>query len=70
APALAAIAVLASVSIWGLIHTPDSATYNNASFALFHICVLLTGCWPALRRPQPADSGSASSAEVIRLQAS
>lgn len=70
APALVAIAILACVSIWGLIHNRDSATFNNASFALFHICVLLAGCWPALRRPQPAGTAPASSAEMIGVPAS
>ncbi len=51
APALAAVAVLAGVSAWGLVHSRDSATLNNVAFALFHICILLTGLWPALRRP-------------------
>lgn len=53
APALAAVVVLFSASVWGLAHTRDSATFNNAAFALFHICVLLTGAWPALRPPRP-----------------
>ncbi|MBV8218181.1 MAG: hypothetical protein JO325_06945, partial [Solirubrobacterales bacterium] len=74
-PALAAIAILAGVSIWGLVHNRDSATYNNASFALFHICVLLTGCWPALRRPQPPQPpepavARRSAAEMVGLSAS
>jgi cellulose synthase (UDP-forming) len=72
APALAAIAILAGVSIWGLVHNRDSATYNNASFALFHFCVLLTGCWPALRRPQPPEPATArgSAAEIASLSTS
>jgi cellulose synthase (UDP-forming) len=53
APALAAVAVLAFVAIWGLAHSRDSATFNNVAFALFHICILITGCWPALRGPTP-----------------
>jgi cellulose synthase (UDP-forming) len=51
APALVAVAVLAVVSIWGLAHSDSAATFNNVAFALFHISILLTGCWPALRRP-------------------
>ena len=54
APALGAIAVLALVSIWGLAHRQDSATFNNVAFALFHISILLTGSWPALVRPKPS----------------
>jgi hypothetical protein len=70
APALVAIAILAGVSIWGLVHNRDSATYNNASFALFHICVLTTGCWPALRRGRSAQAASGSSAERIGVPVS
>jgi hypothetical protein len=42
APALVAIAILALVSIWGLVHNASSATFNNAAFAAFHICILTT----------------------------
>lgn len=70
APALVAIAVLAGVSIWGLAHNSDSATFNNAAFALFHIAILTTGCWPALRRPAPAGTPSESSAGIIGVSAS
>lgn len=51
APALVAVAILAVVGIWGLAHSQDSATFNNVAFALFHICILMAGCWPALRSP-------------------
>ncbi|HEY2259345.1 MAG TPA: glycosyltransferase family 2 protein [Solirubrobacteraceae bacterium] len=70
APALVAIAILALVSIWGLAHNQDSATFNNAAFALFHICVLMTGCWPALRGGQPVEAGRDASAAAIGLRAS
>jgi cellulose synthase (UDP-forming) len=53
-PALAAVAVLVGVSIWGLTQSRDSATFNNVAFAALHVSVLLAGAWPALRRPQPA----------------
>jgi cellulose synthase (UDP-forming) len=68
-PALTAVAVLAGVSIYGLIHSRSSATFNNAAFALFHICVLMTGCWPALRRPTGArtPTGSASAPIGVRV---
>jgi cellulose synthase (UDP-forming) len=56
APSLAAIAVLIGVSAWGLAHTRDSATFNNAAFALFHVTILLSGAWPALVRPRPGTS--------------
>jgi hypothetical protein len=52
-----AIVVMATVSIWGLAHTQNSPTLNNAAFALFHITVLLTGCWAALRKPRPVPAG-------------
>jgi len=64
APALVAICVLAGVSAWGLIHHRDAATFNNAAFAVFHICILLTGCWPALRPPRPATSAAAGGSPV------
>ncbi|HET8977325.1 MAG TPA: glycosyltransferase [Solirubrobacteraceae bacterium] len=69
APALVAVAILAGVSIYGLIHSHNSATYNNAAFALFHICILMTGCWPALRRPKPAAvaAGAASAPVGVRV---
>jgi cellulose synthase (UDP-forming) len=69
APALAAVFVLAAVSIWGLARHQDSATFNNAAFALFHICVLMTGCWPALRRPRPAPVAAGRAAGEIRVPA-
>ncbi|WP_249010338.1 glycosyltransferase family 2 protein [Conexibacter sp. DBS9H8] len=56
APALAAIVFLAAVSVWGLAHNQGSATFNNVAFACFHITILSTGCWPALRRPRPVAS--------------
>jgi cellulose synthase (UDP-forming) len=48
-PTLLAIAGLVGVSVWGLSRTRDAATLNNVAFAAFHVCVLLTGCWSALR---------------------
>jgi cellulose synthase (UDP-forming) len=70
APALGAIAVLAGISIYGLIHSQNSATYNNVAFALFHICILLTGCWPALRRPRPIPLAAGASSAAVGLRAS
>jgi tellurite resistance protein TehA-like permease len=69
APALVAVAVLATVSIWGLTQSQDSATFNNVAFALFHICILMTGCWPALRRPSPVPAAVASPAAPIGARA-
>jgi cellulose synthase/poly-beta-1,6-N-acetylglucosamine synthase-like glycosyltransferase len=51
-PALAAVGVLAAVSIYGLLKKQDAATINNVSFAAFHISVLMTGCWAALEKPK------------------
>ena len=70
APALVAVAILASVSIWGLAHSRDSATFNNVAFAVFHICILMTGCWPALRAPRSQRATTGPSAETVRLSAS
>lgn len=50
---LTAIVVLAGVSVYGLAVSRNAATFNNAAFALFHVSVLLTGAWPALRPPAP-----------------
>jgi cellulose synthase (UDP-forming) len=55
APALVAILVLGAVAAFGLLRDRDPATLNNVAFAGLHICVLLSGVWPALRRrPLPA----------------
>jgi cellulose synthase (UDP-forming) len=55
APALVAIFVLASVAAFGLLRDRDPATLNNVAFAGLHVCVLLSGVGPALRRrPLPA----------------
>jgi cellulose synthase (UDP-forming) len=61
APALLAVAVLLGVSVWGLVHSRNSATFNNVAFATLHVSVLLAGAWPALRRPErPATASSTS----------
>jgi cellulose synthase (UDP-forming) len=70
APALAAIAVLALASIWGLARSQDSATFNNVAFALLHICVLTTGCWPALVRPAPVRTTAGPSGAAVAIGAS
>jgi cellulose synthase (UDP-forming) len=49
---LVAVGVLFGVSAYGLARSRDAATFNNAAFALFHMSVLLTGAWPALRPPR------------------
>jgi cellulose synthase (UDP-forming) len=55
APALLAILVLGAVAAYGLLRDRDPATLNNVAFAGLHVCVLLSGVWPALRRrPLPA----------------
>jgi cellulose synthase (UDP-forming) len=62
-PALVVVALLALVSIYGLLRKQDAATINNVSFAAFHISVLMTGCWAALEKPRAA-SEPAEPAEV------
>jgi cellulose synthase (UDP-forming) len=59
-PALAAVGVLFAVALFGLLRERDASTFNNISFAAFHIVVLLSGCWPALAKPKV----SPDSAEV------
>jgi cellulose synthase/poly-beta-1,6-N-acetylglucosamine synthase-like glycosyltransferase len=55
APALVAIAVLSAMVAYGLLRDRDPATLNNVAFAALHVCVLLAGVSPALRRaPLPA----------------
>lgn len=55
APTLITVALLCGVAAWGLVRDRDPATLNNVAFALLHVCVLLAGVSPALRRePLPA----------------
>jgi cellulose synthase (UDP-forming) len=63
-PALGAIAVLVAVSIYGLSRNRDAATINNVSFAVFHISVLLTGCWAALEKPRASPAERVEPAEA------
>jgi cellulose synthase (UDP-forming) len=53
-PALLAVAVLVGAAAYGLSRGHDPSTLNNVAFAGLHVCVLLAGAWPALRRPEPA----------------
>lgn len=46
---LAACAILAGVSIYGLSRDQSPATVNNAAFALVHITILVSGMWAALK---------------------
>lgn len=50
APALAAAAALVAVAAFGLVRDRDPATLNNVAFAVLHVCVLVAGASPALRR--------------------
>ena len=52
-PTLACVMVLLLVAAYGLARERDAATFNNVAFALFHVCVLMTGAWAALRPPAP-----------------
>jgi cellulose synthase (UDP-forming) len=69
APALVAVVFLAAVACWGLAHSRDAATFNNAAFAAFHICILMTGAWPALRRPAPAPAAAAAGPTAVGVRA-
>jgi cellulose synthase (UDP-forming) len=54
-PALVVVAILVSVSIYGLVRAQDAATINNVCFASVHVAILMTGCWPALAKPRVED---------------
>jgi cellulose synthase (UDP-forming) len=43
------VAVLVGAAAFGLARDQGPATLNNVAFALLHVCVLLSGAWPALR---------------------
>jgi cellulose synthase (UDP-forming) len=49
-PALIAIGVLGASACVGLLRDRSPATLNNVAFAALHMCVLLSGAGPALRR--------------------
>jgi hypothetical protein len=59
-PALLAIAGLSAAIVYALDGSINAAMLNNVAFAFFHICVLLSGAWPALtgRRPAAALPGT------------
>ena len=63
-PALVAVGVLVSVSLYGLLHEPDAATLNNVCFAAVHVSILMTGCWPALAKPRAPDAESVEPADT------
>jgi cellulose synthase (UDP-forming) len=62
-PALVAVAILAAVSVYGLARERDAATLNNVCFAGVHISILMTGCWPALKKPRGVAADSTDPAE-------
>jgi cellulose synthase (UDP-forming) len=73
-PGLMMIAVLMGAAAYGLARDRDPATLNNVAFALLHVCVLVGGVRPALRRA--AEAGAAAdeheaglSAEGARVEA-
>jgi len=55
---LAVVAVLVGAAVFGLARDQGPATLNNVAFALLHVCVLLSGVWPALRGARAAAAGS------------
>lgn len=58
-PALAVVAILVGVSLYGLVRAQDAATINNVCFAGVHVAILMTGCWPALAKPRVQAPASA-----------
>jgi cellulose synthase (UDP-forming) len=63
-PALIAISVLLLSACVGLIRDRSPATLNNVAFAALHVCVLLSGAGPALRR----SGGNINQSSVDRLR--
>jgi cellulose synthase (UDP-forming) len=63
-PALAAVAVLVAVSVYGLARNTNASTINNVSFAALHVSILMAGCWAALEKPRAAAPGSFEPAEA------
>ncbi len=61
---LAAFAILAGVSLFGLIRDQTPATLNNVAFASVHMTVMLAGAWPALRRGAAASSPGVENADM------
>jgi cellulose synthase (UDP-forming) len=53
-PALLAMAGLSAAIVYALDGHITAAMLNNVAFAVFHICVLLSGAWPALTGRRPA----------------
>jgi cellulose synthase (UDP-forming) len=47
-PALLMVLVLLGAAAYGLYLGHSPATLNNVAFAALHVCVLMTGIWPAL----------------------
>ena len=68
-PALACIAVLVSVGVFGLSRDRSPATINNVAFLALHVSVLWAGASPALRRSAVAVTDSTETADVERVAA-
>jgi cellulose synthase (UDP-forming) len=64
---VAMVTVLLAAAVYGLARDREPSTVNNAAFALFHVSILLSGAWPALRRRGPA---AREPEETPRLQPS
>ncbi len=50
---LAIVAILLGAVAYGLARDQGPATLNNVAFAGLHVCVLLSGAWPALKGTRP-----------------
>jgi hypothetical protein len=48
------MAGLSAAIVYALDGHITAAMLNNVAFAVFHICVLLSGAWPALTGRRPA----------------
>jgi hypothetical protein len=56
---LIAIGVITVSACIGLLRDRSPATLNNVAFAALHVCVLLSGAGPALRRSRGTVNQSA-----------
>ena len=67
---LALVAILLGAVVYGLARDQGPATLNNVAFAALHVCVLVSGAWPALKGTRAPAVTPAAPAEVPAAGAS